>query len=168
MNVFSARFQHFWFGVAFLLTYVWIKRQRQEGIMLLHPLALAVALPVLYLGSALPDWDIKLLGIGAHRNPLFHSAAAYFCLAYLWRCMGLERTVHTAAGVRLKLAAQVGFALGLSSHLVLDMLQYGDVRWLSGSTLDKAWLGVNAAILGLAAWYPQRVRNRALSLRSTE
>src|SRR5262245_50659749 len=113
INVFSARLQHFWFGVAFLLAYMWIKRQRQEGGLLLHPLALAVALPILYLGSALPDWDIKLLGIGAHRNPLFHSAAAYFCLAYLGRWMGLERTVHNAAGIRLRIAAQVGFALGL-------------------------------------------------------
>jgi hypothetical protein len=164
--VFSARLQHFWFGVAFLLTYVWIKRQRQEGIMLLHPLALAVALPVLYLGSALPDWDIRLLGIGAHRNPLFHSAAAYFCLAYVCRWIGLERAVHNAGGIRLTMAAQVGFALGLSSHLVLDILQYGDVRWLSGSTLDKAWLGGNAVLLGLVAWYPQRVHHRTLGLRS--
>jgi hypothetical protein len=164
--VFSARFEHFWFGVAFLLAYLWIKRPYREGVLLLHPLALAVALPVLYLGSALPDWDIKLWGIGAHRNPLFHSAAAYFCLTYLWRRLGLERAVHNTGGVRLQVAAQVGFALGLCSHLVLDILQYGDVRWLSGSTMDKAWLGGNAAILGLAAWYPQRARRRALGLRS--
>lgn len=154
MTVFTARFIHFWFGVGFLLAYLWLKQRRAEGRILLQPLALAVALPVLYLGSALPDWDIKLFGIGAHRNPLFHSAAPYFFLGFLCRLAGLGRALRNAGGMRLKVAAQVSFALGLSSHLVLDILQYGDVRWLSGNTLGKAWLGGNAVLLGLVAWFP--------------
>ena len=162
----SARFVHFWFGIAFLIVYLCLKRQRQEGRTLLHPLALAVWLPALYLGSALPDWDIQLFGIGAHRNPLFHSAVPYFCLAYVWRRTGLGRAWHNAGGLRLRMAAQVGFALGLSSHLVLDILQYGDVRWIPGNTLGKLWLAGHAAILGLVAWYPQPARRGTLSLRS--
>jgi hypothetical protein len=131
-------------------------------------LALAVLVPVLYLGSALPDWDIRLFGIGAHRNPLFHSAVPYFGLGYAWRKIGLEEVVHQVGGWRLVVAAQVGFALGLSSHLLLDIVQYGDVRWIPGGTLDRLWLAGHAVLLGLAAWYPGNTHHRAGHLRSMD
>jgi hypothetical protein len=68
--------------------------------------------------------------------------------------VGLEGALRNTGGQRLQVAARVSFALGLSSHLVLDILQYGDVRWLSGRTLDKAWLAGNAGLLGVVAWFP--------------
>ena len=73
----SARFEHFIFGIALWVAYLYLKRQRGDGL-LLHPVALAVTVPVLYVGTALPDWDITVFGIGGHRNPLFHSSIPYF------------------------------------------------------------------------------------------
>src|SRR5262245_27147521 len=39
-----------------------------------------VALIPTYIGTVFPDIDISLLGIGGHRNPLFHSALSYWIL----------------------------------------------------------------------------------------
>jgi hypothetical protein len=50
-------------------------------------------------------------------------------------------------------AIYISFALGLSSHLVLDVIQYGDVRWIPGGTLDRLWLTANAVVLAIAAWF---------------
>lgn len=149
-----ARFWHFWFAIAFFLVYLWLKHRRPESRLLLHPLALALAVPLLYLGSAISDWDIRLLGIGWHRNPLFHSAVPYYCLAYLWRLLGLKSMQSSTFGQRLALAFHVSLALGLSSHLVLDVIQYGNVHWIPGGGLDRLWLSGNAVLLGLAAWFP--------------
>jgi hypothetical protein len=149
-----ARFWHFWFAVAFFLVYLWLKHRRPESRLLLHPLALALAVPLLYLGSAISDWDIRLLGIGRHRNPLFHSAVPYYFLAYLWHLLILQTKQSSMLGQRLSLAFHVSLALGLSSHLVLDVIQYGDVRWIPGGRLDRLWLSGNAVLLGLVAWFP--------------
>jgi hypothetical protein len=46
--------------------------------MALHPVVFVATVPVLYLGTALSDWDITVFGIGGHRNPLFHSSISYF------------------------------------------------------------------------------------------
>jgi hypothetical protein len=50
-------------------------------------------------------------------------------------------------------AIYISFALGLSSHLVLDVIQYGNVRWIPGGTLDRLWLTANAVVLATAAWF---------------
>jgi hypothetical protein len=42
-----------------------------------------LALIPCYLGTVFPDLDITLLGIGAHRNPLFHSSLSCFFLLWL-------------------------------------------------------------------------------------
>jgi hypothetical protein len=152
----SARFEHFLFGIALWVAYLCLKQRRGDRL-LLHPVALAVTVPVLYLGTALPDWDITVFGIGGHRNPLFHSSLPYFCLAWLWRKLGLAEVVYTIGGARLGSALQVGLTLGLASHLVLDVWQYGNVHWIPGGTLDRLWLSGHALLLGLIAWYPQHV-----------
>jgi hypothetical protein len=36
---------------------------------------------------------------------------------------------------------------------VLDVIQYGNVKWIPGGTLDRLWLTVNAAVLAMAAWF---------------
>lgn len=150
----GARFEHFLWGIVLGVVYLWLKKRRGDRL-LLHPVLLAAAVPVLYLGTALPDWDITVLGIGRHRNPLFHSAIPYFCLAWLWRKLGLPEVMYTIGGPRLDIALHVGFALGLASHLGLDVWQYGNVRWIPGGTLDRLWLGGHALLLGLVAWFPQ-------------
>jgi hypothetical protein len=149
----SARFWHFWFGVACLIAYLSLRHQHQESRLLLHPLALAALMPMLYLGSALPDWDIWLLGIGWHRNPIFHSALPYAAMTLLWRQLDRRGLLPSAVGQRLRLAVHVGFTLGLGSHLGLDIVQYGNVHWIPGGRLDRLWLGSNAVVLGLLAWF---------------
>lgn len=156
----GARFAHFVWGVVCWVVYVWLSTRRGDR-RLLHPLALLVTVPVLYLGTALPDWDITVLGIGGHRNPLFHSALPYFVLAWLWRTVGLAEAMANVGGAYLDMAVHVGLALGLASHLLLDVWDYGDVRWLPGGTLDRLWLGGHAVLLGLVAWYPPSARTSA-------
>jgi hypothetical protein len=76
--------------------------------------------------------------------------------------------VKSPLAVRLVVGAQVGFVLGLCSHLVLDMIQYGDIRWLSGDTFGKLWLALHSVLLALVAWSPPYARHHAFSLRSTQ
>ena len=99
------------------------------------------------------DNPAEAFGIGGHRNPLFHSSIPYFCLAWLWRKLGLA----DVAGTRLDIAFHVGLTLGLASHMVLDIWDYGDVRWIPGDTLGRLWLSGHALLLGLIAWYLQYV-----------
>ena len=166
----SARFWHFVVGLICLGGYLYARRQRQGRGSDSLALFVVAALPALYVGSALPDWDITLFSIGAHRNPLFHSALPYFFAGYLSRRLGLISCLHHVGAVRLIVPMQIGFALGLGSHLLLDIWQYGDVRWIPGGTLDRLWLALHTGILVLVAWYPQHVsaihaRLRRLSQR---
>ncbi len=133
------RAQHAMAGTVLLLAYLWLGRRRR-GAAASVTFFLAALLPV-YLGTALSDLDIGLLGIGGHRNPLFHSALAYGLLLLFLRPAGA-----------LPRAALIGFGLGLASHLLLDVVDYGNVRWLPGGTADRLWLTVN----GLACLLPPR------------
>ena len=158
----GARLEHFIFGLVLWAAYLWLKQRRGDR-WLLHPVVLVATAPALYLGTALSDWDITVFGIGGHRNPLFHSSIPYFCLAWLWRKLGLA----DAAGTRLSIAFHVGLTLGLASHMVLDVWDYGDVRWIPGNTLGRLWLSGHALLLGLVAWNVQYVLALAVTPRST-
>jgi hypothetical protein len=151
----SARFWHFVAGLIFLAGYLYTKRPHRGQPASRLALFIAAAVPALYIGSALPDWDITLFSIGAHRNPLFHSALPYFFAGYLSRKLRLLSMLHTLGASALITPGHIGFALGLASHLFLDILQYGDVRWLPGGTLDRLWLAIHTGLLLLLAWYPQ-------------
>ena len=37
----------------------------------------------------------------------------------------------------------VGFGVGLGSHLIWDLFDQADVRWIPGGFLDSFWLGIN-------------------------
>jgi hypothetical protein len=104
-----------------------------------------LALIPCYLGTVFPDLDITLLGIGAHRNPLFHSSLSLFVLWWLVKRQSV-----------ILQAAVLGYGLGLASHLWWDTLFYGDVRWLPGGMADRLWLAGN----GLACLMPVLVRSR--------
>ena len=147
-HVSSARFWHFAFALAFLVMYLLGATKRRQGVPNAQLLCFVVTLPMLYLGSAISDWDISYFGIGGHRNPLFHSSAPYFLLVAVARLLGLTSWLPT-----LMTILSINLALGLSSHLVLDVIQYGDVRWIPGSTLDRLWLMAHAVLLGVAAWF---------------
>ncbi len=133
------RASHGLVGMIFLLVYLWLNRGglRAPGPFLFLLLAF---LPV-YIGTALPDLDIKLLGIGGHRNPLFHSALSHLLLIWTVR--------RPNAYVR---ALLIAYGLGLGSHLLWDVIDYGDVRWLPGGFLDRVWLLGN----GLLCFLPPR------------
>jgi len=94
------------------------------------------ALVPCYLGTVFPDLDIRLLGIGGHRNPLFHSSISFFVLVLL---VGRQaRFLHILVA---------GYGVGLASHLWWDIVYYGDVRWLPGDTMT----GCGLASMGYSA-----------------
>ena len=133
------RAEHSLVGILLLMGYVAIRaKSRAVSVFFL-------ALIPCYLGTVFPDWDIKLLGIGGHRNPLFHSSLSFFVLALL---------VGRQAGFLATLVA--GYGVGLASHLWWDVVYYGDVRWLPGGALDRLWLGVHGL---LCLTMPGRIRN---------
>lgn len=89
-----------------------------------------------YLGTVFSDLDIKLLGIGSHRNPIFHSGLLFFFLIFLVKRFNILILTTTV----------VAFGIGLGSHLLWDVLDYADVRWIPGRNLDRLWLGVNGIL----------------------
>ncbi len=86
-----------------------------------------------YLGTVWSDLDITIFGIGSHRNPLFHSGILYFIL-YLVVRRFKSTTAHTILS---------GFGVGLSSHLLWDLLDNADVRWIPTALMDQVWLSIN-------------------------
>ncbi len=123
------RAEHSLVGILLLMGYVALRaKSRPVGIFF-------TALIPCYLGTVFPDWDIRLLGIGGHRNPLFHSSLSFFVLAVL---------IGRRAGFLATLVA--GYGVGLASHLWWDVVYYGDVRWLPGGALDRLWLGVHGLL----------------------
>jgi len=105
----------------------------------------ALALVPCYLGTVFPDWDIKMLGIGAHRNPLFHSSLSFLALHLL---------VGSRTGIPRLLIA--GYGIGLASHLWWDIIAFGDVRWLPGGLLDRLWLGIHGLLCLVPSIHPLR------------
>ena len=63
-------------GVVVTSSHNWDKPGEAVGVV-------ALALVPCYLGTVFPDWDLRLLGIGAHRNPLFHSSLSFLVLRLL-------------------------------------------------------------------------------------
>lgn len=123
----AARAEHSLVGILLLMAYAALCTARQGGRALGF---FFQALIPCYLGTVFPDLDITLLGIGGHRNPLFHSSLSFFVLLLLVR--------HQHAFLRTLV---LGYGVGLASHLGWDVLYYGDVRWLPGATIDRLWLG---------------------------
>lgn len=132
------RAEHSLIGILFLMGYVAIHAESQDNTGRAISFFVIALIPC-YLGTVFPDLDIKLLGIGGHRNPLFHSSLSYFLLVLLvGRQPGVLRAVV------------VGFGVGLASHLWWDVIDYGDVRWLPGGAIDRLWLGVNGLLCLIA------------------
>ncbi|MCZ6872284.1 MAG: DUF5942 domain-containing protein [bacterium] len=139
------RAEHGLVGIALLMGFVFI-HPAKEGNSAKAVGFFAFALIPSYLGTVFPDLDIRLCGIGCHRNPLFHSGLSFLILLCLVRHQGVF--LQTLA---------IGYGLGLASHLWWDVVDYGDVRWLPGGTLDRLWLTVNGLLVLIEAW--RRVLN---------
>lgn len=95
-----------------------------------------ISLAPCYFGTIFSDLDIKLLGIGSHRNPLFHSGLLFFILFYFARRFN---SFFMAAIIS-------AFGVGLGSHLIWDLFDHADVRWIPGGSLDRLWLGINGLL----------------------
>ena len=114
-------------SLAVVGTYVFVRRNAIP-----RPQYIPIVVVAL-LGTWVSDWDL-VLGIGYHRSPITHSAIPGLVLGWL-----LIKWQLRSAGV--------GFALGLASHLLWDIVDYGDVRWISGGNNDRLFLFVNAVVL---------------------
>ena len=99
-------------------------------------------LPAVLLGAWVPDWDLWVGGIGFHRSPLFHSVGPVLVAAGL---LALFRLRGPLWGLALR-----AYAVGVASHLLWDIVQYGDVRWIRGGNADRLFLLANAGVL--VAW----------------
>lgn len=134
------RAEHSLVGIVMLMGFVYSLRPLLPSRLKLILLFFGSLLPC-YLGTVFPDLDIRLLGIGGHRNPLFHSGMVFFCLA-----IGFRR--HRSLVLAVVLAA---FGVGLASHLAWDLFDHADVRWIPGGQLDRAWIAVNTVLCLIVA-----------------
>ena len=106
-----------------------------------------------------PDLDIKLLGIGRHRNFLFHSAI--FPSVALW----LVYRIKPKELVRFVLLGIVaGFSVGVGVHLFTDIFQSAPIKFpfigslVNGTSVDdRLWIGINMIICGTI---PPRILRR--------
>lgn len=131
----------------------------------------ASALGGAYLGNSAPDQDIALLGIGKHRNALFHSALSAMTIRLAIRF--LERAVRELLssgyidGGEMAQTAQTcfqisrfGVSLGVGTHLMVDGSWQGSKAVLFGDEMgslidktlvdDRAWLLLNGFVSSLA------------------
>lgn len=86
------------------------------------------------LGTWVSDWDL-FLGIGFHRSPLTHSALP--ALLFGW----------VVFKYKLSSILIIGFSIGLASHMLWDIIFYGNVQWISGGNNDRLFLFINFIIL---------------------
>jgi hypothetical protein len=128
------RAAHSLVGIILLMAYVSRFVRKQETRLGAVTFFLLALIPC-YLGTVFPDLDIRLLGVGAHRNPLFHSSLSFLIL---W-CLVHRRHVMLQTLV-------LGYGVGLASHLWWDVIDYGDVRWLPGGAIDRLWLSAHGAV----------------------
>ncbi len=128
------RAEHSLVGILLLLGYMAAGAGNRADIGQAVGIFFAALVPC-YLGTVFPDLDIRLLGIGGHRNPLFHSSVSFFVLVLLIRRQA--RFLHILVA---------GYGVGLASHLWWDIIYYGDVRWLPGGTIDRLWLGIHGLL----------------------
>lgn len=130
----AARAEHSLVGILLLMAYVAILGEKSAGLMRAASFFVVALIPC-YLGTVFPDLDIRLWGIGGHRNPLFHSSLSFFVL---W--------VFARQSPALWPTVIIGYGIGLASHLWWDVLYYGDVRWLPGGVIDRLWLGIHGLL----------------------
>ncbi|MCI5145969.1 MAG: hypothetical protein D3923_10670 [Candidatus Electrothrix sp. AR3] len=95
-----------------------------------------------YLGTVFSDLDIKLLGIGAHRNIFFHSSLLFLLLFFVGRQVDVFL-------LRVMIA---GFGIGLGSHLLWDLFDRAGIRRIPGRKLARVWLGSHALLCLLLSW----------------
>lgn len=136
----SDRAAHSLVGIIMLMGFVYTFADDETSRIKLFSLFFISLVPC-YFGTVFSDLDIKFLGIGGHRNPLFHSGLLFFIL------------LIPAKRFRSFLIAAIAasFGVGLGSHLIWDLFDHAGVRWIPGSNLDRLWLGINGLFCILSA-----------------
>lgn len=136
----SYRSAHSLVGIIMLIGFVYTFTDDKTSRIKLFSLFFISLVPC-YFGTVFSDLDIKLLGIGGHRNPLFHSGLLFFIL------------LIPAKRFRSFLPAAIvaSFGVGLGSHLIWDLFDHADVRWIPGLSFDRLWLGINGLFCILSA-----------------
>jgi len=103
------------------------------------------------LGTWVSDWDL-FLGIGFHRSPITHSALPALLFGWLILKYKLPKMLI------------IGFSIGLASHMLWDIIAYGNVQWISGGNNDRLFLFVNFIILIAASLF---IKNKFLTSSSS-
>ena len=115
-----------------------------------------VGLTGLFNGLILPDLDIVMLGLGAHRYFMYHSAIGLAVLKRLYRIWSekqkgggsLQRAFRKVCGVAL-----AGCAVGVGIHLVSDALHPKTVIFpFFGSLISGTMVDDTLWLLGNAVW----------------
>lgn len=97
--------------------------------------------------TAFPDWDILILGIGAHRNLFFHSAIFPIALMGIavWKKLLWLRDFG------------IGLTLGITAHLAWDMITIYRYPWRYIRHLDgfagALWIFGNVLVGLFLAYY---------------
>ncbi len=122
------RLVHLLIALAFFLFFEKVTKSHVSS------LNLIIGMVATAFGSWVPDWDL-FLGIGFHRSPLTHSLLPSLIVVWIVVKGKLPRILI------------VGFMLGLSSHLLWDIIDYGNVQWIDGGNNDRLFLLVNSIFL---------------------
>ncbi len=134
------RAAHSLIGIIMLMGFVYTFSSKNTARFKVVSLFLISLIPC-YLGTVFSDLDIKLFGIGSHRNPIFHSGIVFFILLFLAR--------RTKSFIPAAIIS--AFGLGLGSHLIWDLFDRAGVRWIPGGILGSFWLGINGLLCILLA-----------------
>ncbi|RKX78064.1 MAG: hypothetical protein DRP87_07295 [Spirochaetes bacterium] len=102
-----------------------------------------------------PDYDIRLLGIGEHRNFLFHSSfLPVLGFVFLRKSRSRSYIFTIIQGFTM------GICLAIGLHLFLDTFQSAAVKFIfigslvDGTSLDdRLWLGINSIVSMIIAFY---------------
>jgi len=129
------RSEHNLVGILVLMGFFFLLKDFEISKPKLGALFISSLIPC-YLGTVFSDLDITLCGIGCHRNPLFHSGLLFFLMVILIR-------KNQSLVLRTLVA---GFGIGLSAHLLWDLFDHADVRWLPGGAIDRLWLAANGLL----------------------
>ncbi len=134
--------------------------QLTSGVAMIGNLSIFIGGVITVTGALMPDWDIPLLGIGRHRNLIFHSVVLPFLVV-----AGLIGNVavkiieggswQVDANVELYIGAL--FLIGYASHL------YADIYPSDANFLEIVWRSMDPhaeAPTGLKALGPLKVSKK--------
>jgi hypothetical protein len=118
-------------------------------------ISLAGAVAGISLFARFPDMDISLLGIGAHRNFLFHSAIVPVIAVAAVRRWRLASVLSFAAHGFL-----VGASVSVGFHLLQDTFQSAPVKFpiigslVDGTSIDdRLWLSINSLVCFVMSFF---------------